>query len=53
MYLLMTHMLNIFALAIKFDCLSLAIFQSPPLLVSFIFDELAPPPHPHAAKYMF
>ena len=37
-------MFSIFTLAIKFDCLFLAIFQSFDLFVSFIFDKLAPPP---------
>ena len=43
----MTPMFSIFTLAIKFDCLFLAIFQSFHLFVSFIFDKLAPP------EYMF
>ena len=44
----MTPMFSIFTLAIKFDCLFLAIFQNFHLFVSFIFDKLAPPP-----EYMF
>ena len=44
----MTPMFNIFTLAIKFDCLFLTIIQSFHSLVSFVFDELAPPP-----EYMF
>ena len=39
-------MFSIFALAIKFDCTFLTIFQSFFLFVSFIFDKLAPPPPP-------
>ena len=46
-YLLMTPMLSIFTLVIKFGCLFLVIFQSFYVLVSFIFDKLAPP------EYMF
>ena len=38
----MTPMFSIFTLAIKFDCLFLAIFQSFHLFVSCIFDKLAP-----------
>ena len=41
-YLLMTRTFSIFTLAIKFDCLFLAIFQSFHLFVSFISDKLAP-----------
>ena len=40
----MTPMFSLFALAIKFDCLFLNIFQSFYLFVSSIFDKLAPPP---------
>ena len=40
----MTPMFSIFALAIKFGCLFLTIFQSFHLFVGFIFDKLAPPP---------
>ena len=40
--LLMTPMISIFTLAIEFDCLFLAIFQSFHVFVSFIFDKLAP-----------
>ena len=47
-YLLMTSMLSIFTLAIKFDCLFFTIFQSFHLFVSFAFGKLAPPP-----EYMF
>ena len=36
-------MSNIFILAIKFDCLFLAVFQSYCLIVSFIIDKLLPP----------
>ena len=36
-------MLSIFTLAIKFDRLFLAIFQSFRVFLSFIFDKLAPP----------
>ena len=43
----MTPKFIIFALAIKFDCVFLTIFQSFYLFVSFIFNKLAPP------KYMF
>ena len=43
MFVLMTPMLSIFTLAIKFDCLFLAIFQSFRVFFSFIFDKLAPP----------
>ena len=39
----MTPMFSIFTLAIKFDCLFLAIFQSFHLFNSCIFDKLAPP----------
>ena len=35
--------LSIFILAIKFDCLFLAIFQTFQWFVSLIFDKLAPP----------
>ena len=35
---------SISTLAIKFDCLFLAIFQSLHLFMSFIFVKLAPPP---------
>ena len=41
-YLLITPMFSILALAIKFDCLFLGFFQSFHLFVSFIFDKLAP-----------
>ena len=44
----MTPMFSIFILAIKFDCLVLAIFQSFHLFVSFDFDKLPPP-----SEYMF
>ena len=40
----MTPMFSIVTLAIKFDCLVLAIFQSFHLFMSFYFDKLAPPP---------
>ena len=40
----MTPMLSIFALAIEFDRLFLAIFQSFRVFLSFIFDKLAPSP---------
>ena len=40
----MTPMLGIFTLAIEFDCLFLAIFQSFRVFLSFIFDKLALPP---------
>ena len=43
MYLLMKPLFSIFTLAIKFDCIFLAIFQSFHELVSFIFDKLALP----------
>ena len=52
----MTPMFSIFTLAIKFDCLFLAIFQSFHVFVNFIFDKLAPPPPPPPpppAEYMF
>ena len=39
----MTLIFSIFTLAIEFDCLFLAIFQSFHVFVSFIFDKLAPP----------
>ena len=39
---------SIFTLAIEFDCLFLAIFQSFHVFVSFIFDTLAP-----LSEYMF
>ena len=42
-YLLMTPMFSIFTLAIKFGYLFLVIFQSFHVIVSFIFDKLAPP----------
>ena len=45
--LFMTPMFSIFILAIKFDCLVLAIFQSFHLIVIFNFDKFAPP------EYMF
>ena len=38
----MTLMFSIFALAIKFDCVFLTIFQSFYLIVSFICNKLAP-----------
>ena len=38
----MTPMFNIFTLAIEFDCLFLAFFQSFHVFVIFIFDKLAP-----------
>ena len=44
----MKPMFSIFTLAIKFDCLFLAIFQSFHWFVGFIFEKLAP--HP---KFMF
>ena len=44
----MTPMFSIFTLAIKFDCLFLAIFKSFYLFVSFIFDKLA-----LSLEYMF
>ena len=40
----LTPMFSIFTLAIKFDCLVLAIFQSFHLIVIFNFDKLAPTP---------
>ena len=43
----MTPMFSIFVLAIKFDCLVLAIFQSFHLIVIFNFDKFDPP------EYMF
>ena len=43
--LLIISMFSIFALAIKFDCIFLIIFQSFHLFVSCIFDKLAPPEH--------
>ena len=43
----MTPMFSIFTLAIKFDCLVLAIFQSFYLFVGFNFDKFAPPPPEH------
>ena len=46
----MTPMFSIFALAIKFACLSLTIFQSFHLFVSFIFDKLDPPPLIYVSK---
>ena len=49
----MTLMVSIFTLAIEFDCLFLTIFQSFHLFVSFIFDELAPPPPKHMLQNMF
>ena len=48
-YLLMTPMFSIFTLAIKFDCLVLVIFQSFYIVMSFIFDKLAP----STLEYMF
>ena len=50
-YLLMIPTFSIFTLAIKFDCLFLAIFQSFHLFMSCIFDKFAPPPPP--GIYMF
>ena len=44
----MKPVFSIFTLAIKFDCLFLAIFQSFYWFVGFNFDKLAPPP-----KFMF
>ena len=41
-------MFSIFTLAITFDCLVLAIFQSFHEFMSFMFDKLALPP-----EYMF
>ena len=52
-YLLLVPMLSIFTLAIKFDCLFLAIFQNFHLLVSFIFDKLAPPQKKYMLQKMF
>ena len=46
----MTPMFNIFTLAIKFDCLVLAIFQSFHLIVIFNIDKLAPTPSIHVSK---
>ena len=46
----MTPMFSIFALAIKFDCLFLAIFRSFHLFVGFNFDKLAPPPEHMSQK---
>ena len=46
----MTPMLSIFALAIKFDCLFLTIYQRFHLLVGFMFDKLAPPPLTYVSK---
>ena len=40
----MTPMFSIFTLAIKFDCLFLVIFQSFHVVVTFIFEKLAPSP---------
>ena len=42
-YLLMTPMFSIFALAIKFNCVFSASFESFHLFVSFIFDKLPLP----------
>ena len=52
-YFLMTPMLSIFTLAIKFDCLFLIIFQSFHLFVGFIFDKLAPLPLEYMFQKMF
>ena len=43
-------MFSIFELAIKFNCLFLAIFQSFHLFVSFIFDKLDPHPRIYVSK---
>ena len=43
-------MFSIFTLAIKFDCLFWAIFQSFNLFLSFILDQLAPPPRIYVSK---
>ena len=45
----MKPMFSIFTLAIKFDCLFLAILQSFHWFVGFIFDKLASP----SLKFMF
>ena len=42
-YFLLKPMFSIFILAIKFDCLFWAIFQSVFCFVSCIFDKLVPP----------
>ena len=52
-YLLMTPMFSTFTLAIKFDCLFLTIFQSFHLLISSIFDKLAPIPLEYMFQQMF
>ena len=46
----MKPMFSNFTIAIKIDCLFLAIFQSFYWLVSFIFDKLAPPPRIYVSK---
>ena len=43
----MKSMFSIFTIAIKFDCLFLAIFQSFYWFVGFVFEKLAP------SKFMF
>ena len=48
-YLLMTLIFSIFTLAIKFDCLFLAIFQTFHVFVSFVFEKLVPP-RKHVSK---
>ena len=48
--LLMKPMFSVFTLAIKFDCLFLAIFWSLHWFVSFIFDKLVPPPKIYVSK---
>ena len=52
-YLLMTPTFSNFTLAIKFDCLFLVIFQSFHVVVSFIFDKLAPSPPEYMFQKMF
>ena len=46
----MTPMFSIFTLALKFDCLVLAIFQSFHLIVIFDFDKFAPTPSIYVLK---
>ena len=49
----MTPTFNIFTLSIKFDCLFLVSFQSFHVVVSFIFDKLAPFPPEYMFQKMF
>ena len=46
----MKPMFSIFTLAIKFDCLLLAIFQSFYWFVGFVFEKLAPSPQIYVSK---